>query len=134
MKSINNRFERTFFRSVSRRRYLLPLLIFGFDLAVYSLCFYLTLTISITSLRFLASLACGLAAGLLFVVGHDACHQSFTPSRLLNRILGQVAFLATYHPFSCWDLGHNRVHHRFTNLATEDYLSLIHISEPTRPY
>ena len=43
------------------------------------------------------NLACvvlnGVFTGLLFLVGHDACHGSFTPSAVLNRVLARIAFL-----------------------------------------
>src|SRR5205823_1460319 len=35
----------------------------------------------------------GLMAGVLFVVGHDACHGSLTPRLRLNAWLGRAAFL-----------------------------------------
>jgi omega-6 fatty acid desaturase (delta-12 desaturase) len=60
--------------------------------------------------------------GRLFMLGHDACHQSLTPNRRLNRWLGTIAFLPSLHPFSLWDLGHNRIHHRFTNQRDRDYV------------
>ena len=66
--------------------------------------------------------------GRLFVLGHDACHQSLTPSRRLNRWLGTLAFLPSLHPFSLWDLGHNRIHHRYTNQRGLDY-----VWEPLEP-
>ena len=42
--------------------------------------------------------------------------------RWLNRLLGTVAFLPCLHPFSFWEFGHNRVHHRFTNRRGKDYV------------
>jgi omega-6 fatty acid desaturase (delta-12 desaturase) len=60
--------------------------------------------------------------GRLFILGHDACHQSLTPSRPLNRCLGTLAFLTSLHPYSLWDLGHNRIHHRYTNQRGIDYV------------
>ena len=60
--------------------------------------------------------------GRLFMLGHDACHQSLTPSRRLNRALGTIALTVCWHPYSLWDFGHNRIHHRFTNLRDLDYV------------
>jgi omega-6 fatty acid desaturase (delta-12 desaturase) len=60
--------------------------------------------------------------GCLFVVGHDCAHQSFTRYRRLNRWIGRLAFLPCLHPFSTWDLGHNKIHHRFTNQRGRDYV------------
>jgi omega-6 fatty acid desaturase (delta-12 desaturase) len=69
-----------------------------------------------------ASLLCGLAIGLMFIVGHDACHQAFTGSALANGLIGRVVFLPSLHPYSLWDLGHNRTHHRFNNVRGKDYV------------
>jgi omega-6 fatty acid desaturase (delta-12 desaturase) len=61
-----------------------------------------------------AKLACGLVAGFvigrLFIIGHDACHQSYTPYRTLNT------------PYSLWEVGHNVVHHGYTNLKGVDFV------------
>ena len=71
-------------------------------------------------------LACALAAGFcigrLFIIGHDACHQSLTPHRTLNKWLGRIAFLPSLTPFSLWDIGHNVVHHGYTNLKGFDFV------------
>ena len=59
---------------------------------------------------------------ILFIVGHDACHGSLTPHRWLNAFLGRLALLPSLHPFTSWELGHNRLHHCFTNLRGKDYV------------
>jgi omega-6 fatty acid desaturase (delta-12 desaturase) len=73
-----------------------------------------------------AKLLCGLAAGFvigrLFIIGHDACHQSLTPHRTLNKWLGRFAFLPSITPYSLWDVGHNVVHHGYTNLKGTDFV------------
>ena len=67
--------------------------------------------------------ACGIVfVGRLFMLGHDACHQSLTPDLRLNRFLGTLAFLPSLHAYSLWDLGHNRIHHRYTNQRGLDYV------------
>lgn len=71
-------------------------------------------------------LACGLASGFvigrLFIIGHDGCHQSLTPHRRLNKWLGRIAFLPSLTAYSLWDMGHNVVHHGFTNLKGVDFV------------
>ena len=73
-----------------------------------------------------AKLLCGMAAGFvigrLFIIGHDACHQSLTPHRELNKWLGRIAFLPSLTPYSLWDVGHNVVHHGYTNLKGFDFV------------
>ena len=67
-------------------------------------------------------LAEGVAIAMLFIVGHDACHGSFTPSRTLNGVLGRLAFLPSLTPFRSWETGHNQTHHVYTNLKPLDYV------------
>lgn len=73
-----------------------------------------------------AKLGLGILAGLmiarLFIIGHDACHQSYTPHRSLNRWLGRIAFLPSLTPYSLWEVGHNVVHHGYTNLKGKDFV------------
>jgi omega-6 fatty acid desaturase (delta-12 desaturase) len=73
-----------------------------------------------------AKLLCGVAAGFvigrLFIIGHDACHQSLTPHRTLNKWIGRIAFLPSLTPYSLWDVGHNVVHHGYTNLKGFDFV------------
>lgn len=62
----------------------------------------------------------GCCIARLFVVGHDACHGSFTPSPMLNRWIGRVAFLPSLTAYSVWEVGHNIAHHSFNNLRGRD--------------
>jgi omega-6 fatty acid desaturase (delta-12 desaturase) len=64
----------------------------------------------------------GFVTGRLFIIGHDACHQSLTPHRTLNRWLGRIAFLPSLTPYSLWEVGHNVVHHGYTNLKGVDFV------------
>lgn len=70
----------------------------------------------------LFSLALGWLTGILFVIGHDACHHSYTSSRRINAVVGRIAMLPSLHNFSLWDLGHNRIHHRHNNVRGFDYV------------
>jgi acyl-lipid omega-6 desaturase (Delta-12 desaturase) len=67
-----------------------------------------------------AVVARGLTIGLIFIVGHDACHDALTPHTRLNRWLGCVAFLPSYHTFTGWRYGHNFVHHQHTQILEKD--------------
>lgn len=62
----------------------------------------------------------GLTIGIVFIVGHDACHGSLTPRSSLNRWLGRLAFLPSLHPYSAWEYSHNGLHHGWTNLRGKD--------------
>lgn len=72
--------------------------------------------------KLISSLVCGFVIGRLFIIGHDACHQSLTEHRQLNKILGRIAFLPSVSPYSLWDIGHNVVHHGYTNLKGVDFV------------
>jgi len=101
--------------------------IMGGGLFLLVLSFYLTfcwagLTTGNWGLKFLFGLLIGLAYSILFVIGHDACHDSLTPFGWLNSILARIAFLPSLHPYATWELGHNRLHHGWTNLKGMDYV------------
>lgn len=74
------------------------------------------------AVQILMSLLAGFMIARLFILGHDACHQSFTPHRRLNRWLGRLLFLPSLTPYSLWDVGHNIVHHGYTNLSGFDFV------------
>ncbi len=73
-------------------------------------------------LQGICSAFAGIFIGILFVVAHDAAHQSLTPYRWLNGLLGRIAMLPSLHAFSLWQIVHNQTHHRWTNLAPKDYV------------
>lgn len=71
-------------------------------------------------LLIIAAIARGLTIGPTFIVGHDACHDSLTLNSLLNRFLGQIAFLPSLHSFTAWKYRHNFIHHRHTQILELD--------------
>ena len=73
-------------------------------------------------LKIVFGVIAGFVTGRIFILGHDACHQSFTPNRELNKVLGRIAFLPSLTPYSLWDVGHNVVHHGQTNLKGFDFV------------
>ena len=72
--------------------------------------------------QILWSIAAGFCASGLFIVGHDAAHNSLTPSRLLNRIVGTLVFLPLLHNYSLWRYTHNIRHHLHTNERGKDFV------------
>lgn len=80
------------------------------------------LLVSVWWLQLLFGAAAGIMIGVLFVVGHDAAHNSLTDSMRLNYVLGQIALMPALHPFSFWVKVHNQTHHRWTNLSPIDYV------------
>lgn len=99
-----------------------PLLIFAIDIAVLAGLTWASLHAGSLWIRVLLAPFQGLAIALLFVVGHDACHGSFTSRRWLNQWIGRLAFLPSLHSYSLWAHGHNRIHHRYTNVRSVDYV------------
>jgi omega-6 fatty acid desaturase (delta-12 desaturase) len=99
----------------------LALALFAADALVYVATFYMAATAG-GGAAWLWGAAAGIATAMLFIVGHDACHGSFTASPALNRRLGAIAFLPSLTPFSAWELGHNQTHHVYTNLKPFDYV------------
>src|SRR4051812_17705155 len=105
----------------SRERSLtIGVLHFAVTAAVYWVSFAMIAVVSSWWLRVVVAAANGLAVGMLFIVGHDACHGSLTPSSGLNRWLGRLAFLPSLHPYAAWEYSHNALHHGWTNLKGKD--------------
>lgn len=64
-------------------------------------------------------LAGNLIAGL-FVLGHDAAHNSLTPSPRLNKVLAYLCMLPALHNYTLWRFEHNRNHHQLPNVQHMD--------------
>lgn len=81
---------------------------------------YLTYTAQSVSWLLFWAVARGLSVGPVFIVAHDACHDSLSPSNRLNYWLGQLCFLPSWHSFTAWKVRHNHIHHRHTNIIELD--------------
>jgi omega-6 fatty acid desaturase (delta-12 desaturase) len=99
-----------------------PVALLALDMAVFLALLVAAVALPAWWLQLPLSLAAGFWIGRLFILGHDACHQAYTPSRALNRLLGRVAFLPSLTPYSLWEVGHNVVHHGYTNLKGVDFV------------
>ncbi len=93
---------------------------FLIDCVLLSLCTWLALTVSPWPLQAVFSFLMGTVIASLFAIGHDAAHDSLTPHRGLNRLVGTIAFLPSMHPYSLWVKLHNLRHHMWTNLRGKD--------------
>jgi acyl-lipid omega-6 desaturase (Delta-12 desaturase) len=109
-------------QQVIRRATAPALAILSIEAAGYLACVALALAPIPYALNLLGGILAGHAIAILFTVGHDACHQAFTPSARLNRWIGRVVFIPSLHAASLWVLGHNRIHHGSTNLRGRDYV------------
>ena len=86
-------YERSLRASLRERRRkstALALAIVAADILLYAVCVYGALQTAGDWRGWCFGLAEGVAIAMLFIVGHDACHGSFTPGRRLNGILGRV--------------------------------------------
>ena len=97
------------------------LLVVALAVIVYSATFAGMFLLPTWWLRLLAVLVHPIAIGMLFVIGHDAAHNSLTPIGWLNRILGRLVLMPAYHPYTSWCHSHNTLHHGWTNVAECDY-------------
>jgi len=113
---------RSWLLPVSARSTPRALALAALDLSLFVLTIGATLWASHPALKLLFGALGGAVIARLFILGHDACHQSFTPHRTLNRWLGRLLFLPSLTPYSLWDVGHNVVHHGYTNLKGFDFV------------
>jgi omega-6 fatty acid desaturase (delta-12 desaturase) len=107
---------------LSTRTTLWALVLLAFDYTLLLTALVGTVWMAAGWAKLLSGLAAGFVTGRLFVIGHDACHQSLTPHRRLNKWLGRLAFLPSLTPYSLWDIGHNVIHHGYTNLKGVDFV------------
>ncbi|GAQ88456.1 omega-6 fatty acid desaturase [Klebsormidium nitens] len=55
----------------------------------------------------------------LFVIGHDCAHKCFSKNKLMEDIVGTLAFAPLLYPYEPWRFKHDR-HHAKTNMLVED--------------
>ncbi|XP_076909168.1 omega-6 fatty acid desaturase, chloroplastic-like, partial [Bidens hawaiensis] len=61
----------------------------------------------------------GTAVTGFFIIGHDCAHKSFSKNKLLEDIVGTLAFLPIIYPYEPWRFKHDK-HHAKTNMLNED--------------
>jgi acyl-lipid omega-6 desaturase (Delta-12 desaturase) len=103
-----------------RRGSVMPVLRLLLDLSFLGVCIAGACYFSAWWAKALMVVPASVAIARLFVIGHDACHGSYTRYDWLNKLVGRIAFLPSLTPFSLWDVGHNVAHHGFTNLKGRD--------------
>lgn len=113
---------RSWLLPLSERSTWRALVLLAFDYALYTALLVGIVAVESGWLKLLLGLVTGFVIGRLFIIGHDGCHQSLTPHRRLNKWLGRIAFMPSLTPYSLWDMGHNVVHHGFTNLKGVDFV------------
>ncbi|PKI52343.1 hypothetical protein CRG98_027269 [Punica granatum] len=61
----------------------------------------------------------GTAITGFFVIGHDCAHKSFARNKLLEDVVGTLAFLPLIYPYEPWRFKHDQ-HHAKTNMLSAD--------------
>jgi acyl-lipid omega-6 desaturase (Delta-12 desaturase) len=102
---------------------LRPALMLAADLLIYGALFTAVLFAGPWWAKLALALGAGVSIARLFLIGHDACHGAYFPGpRWANTFAGRLVFLPSLTPYSTWELGHNTLHHGFTNLKGKDYV------------
>lgn len=109
---------------ISQRSTPYALLLSAIDFCLFGLGIAAIILVPWILAKIAIGLVTGFVIGRLFILGHDACHQSFTPNRKLNTWLGRLLFIPSLTPYSLWAVGHNVVHHGYTNLKGFDFVWL----------
>jgi omega-6 fatty acid desaturase (delta-12 desaturase) len=86
------------------------------DLGIYSAAVAGAVYFENPALKAVCAVIAGGVISAIFVIAHDAAHGAYTDSKLLNRLIGRIAFLPALHNYGLWQIAHNRQHHRVTNL------------------
>lgn len=107
------------------RRFARPDTLLGVTPVVLDFAFYLAFVVLAMrsepwELRLLFGFLAGNLISTIFVLGHDAAHNSLTPKPWLNRLLAYICFLPSLHNYSLWRVQHNRLHHRVPNVRGFD--------------
>lgn len=100
----------------------IALVIFIADFGLFLFLIYIALAPFGWPINIAGAVAAGFIIGSIFTLGHDACHDALTVHPRLNIWLARIAFIPSAHAVSLWVLGHNQIHHGFTNLKGRDYV------------
>src|SRR4051812_19665988 len=76
------------------------LLVFAISVIPYALALAGFLMLDGWLLKALSAALFTVSLPMLFIVGHDACHQSLTPHRWLNKLIGRLTMAPTWHAYS----------------------------------
>src|SRR5256885_7187957 len=80
----------------------LSILVFLFDYTMYLVAVATAILADALWLKIIAAVVAGTAISMLFILGHDAAHQSLVANRKLNKVLGRLTFLPCLHNYTLW--------------------------------
>lgn len=98
------------------------------DLVMYAAVLWLLISVDTWWISVLLWIPAGFVVSALFVLGHDAAHDSLFDSKRLNSIFSRILFFPSLHLTGAWKLGHNHIHHRHTARQQMDF-----VWHPTTP-
>jgi omega-6 fatty acid desaturase (delta-12 desaturase) len=124
-----NRFICAELKKYTEKSTVVALFYFFIDFSIYISLLLGTLLTNIVLLKVFFAVGAGLVISSLFVIGHDAAHNNYTSSKILNRTIAKIAFLPALHNYSLWRLAHSRFHHVVTNLKNSNSWSPMSKSE-----
>jgi omega-6 fatty acid desaturase (delta-12 desaturase) len=113
---------RSWMLPITERNTALAITLVVFDLILYAIAMSAIVWLEPWWAKLIAGCVTGFIIGRLFILGHDACHQSLTRHRKLNTFIGRLVFLPSLTPYSLWHTGHDVVHHGYTNLRGFDFV------------
>ncbi len=103
-------------RQYTRRNTPHALLILAGDLLLYASAITGIFYFESTVMKLLCGILAGMLVSSIFVISHDAAHDSFTGNKTLNRLIARLTYLLSLHNYSLWLTAHNRMHHQVTNI------------------
>lgn len=118
MNDINMRQLRAAVSEYTRPNTIKALFILAFDMSIYLAAIAGVVFFESMILKVVSSIVAGTVISSMFVIAHDAAHDSFTGNRNLNRVIARLTFLPSLHNFSLWLIAHNRIHHQFANVKS----------------
>lgn len=86
------------------------------DVAVYVAAVVLAVTAEATWARLAFAVLAGMMIAALFVLAHDAAHNSLTPLPRVNRLLAYLCMFPALHNPTLWRIEHNHFHHQVPNV------------------
>lgn len=112
----DTRYLRASLRPYTRRNNLHAIAILAGDMLLYISAIAGLLYFENTLIKLVLGILAGMLVSSIFVIAHDAAHDSFTTSKKLNKVIARVTYMLSLHNYSLWLTAHNRVHHQVTNI------------------
>lgn len=116
-------------RPYTRRDNVRAMVIFTGDMLLYAAAVAGILYFESTVVKLILGIVAGMLVSSIFVIAHDAAHDSFTTSKTLNKVIARVTYLLSLHNYSLWLTAHNRVHHQVTNIRDMNSWSPLDMDE-----